>query len=121
MAERLKHQIPNPKHQGNAKSRSFGAILRNSRDTAWRRLIPSLPLAHSGELPVCVVRLPPGSAVSKADHATTASAIHDVQSALLDIERGFSDCFAQGRVRMSGAADVFGAAAEFDHRNGFGN
>jgi hypothetical protein len=43
------------------------------------------------------------------------SAVNDVQSALLDVERGFSDGFAQGGVRMSGAANIFGAAAEFDH------
>jgi len=39
----------------------------------------------------------------------------NVQSALLNIERGFSDGFAQSRMRVGGAADIFGAAAEFDH------
>ena len=43
------------------------------------------------------------------------SAVNDVQRPFFDIERGFSDGFAQGGVRMSRAADVFGAAAEFDH------
>ena len=42
-------------------------------------------------------------------------AIDDVQRPLFDIERGLSDSFAQGGVRMSGAADIFGASAEFDH------
>ena len=46
-------------------------------------------------------------------------AVNDVQRPLFDIERGFSDSFAQGGMRMSGAANVFGAAAEFNHRNGF--
>jgi hypothetical protein len=50
-----------------------------------------------------------------AANAAITSPIDDVQRALLDIERGFSDGFAQGGVRMSGAADIFGAAAEFDH------
>src|SRR5439155_9748055 len=35
------------------------------------------------------------------------SAVHNVESALLHVERGFFDCFAQGRMRMTGAADVF--------------
>ena len=41
--------------------------------------------------------------------------VNDVQCPLVDIERGFFDGFAQGGVGMSGAPDVFGAAAEFDH------
>ena len=56
-----------------------------------------------------------------AANAATTSPIDDVQRALLHIERGFPHGFAQSGVRMSGAADVFGAAAEFDHRNGLGD
>src|SRR5438552_13271627 len=48
------------------------------------------------------------------------SPINDVQSALLDVERGFANCFAQGRVRMTCTADVFRAATEFNYRNRFG-
>ena len=43
------------------------------------------------------------------------SAVDDVQRPFLDIKCGFSDGFAQSGVRMSGAADIFGASAEFDH------
>jgi hypothetical protein len=49
------------------------------------------------------------------------STIDDVHGALLHVERGFANCFAQGRVRMTRAADVFGAAAEFNYRNRFGD
>src|SRR5207249_4844745 len=56
-----------------------------------------------------------------AVNAATTSAIHDVQRAFFDIERGFPDSFAQGRMRMSGASDVFGAAGEFNYRDRFGN
>src|SRR6516165_1035429 len=42
-------------------------------------------------------------------------AVNDVQCPLVDIERCFFDGFAQGGVSMSGAPDVFGAAAEFDY------
>ena len=49
------------------------------------------------------------------------SPIDDMQRAFLHIERGFSDGFAQGGMRMSSATDVFGTAAEFNDRNSFGN
>src|SRR6266480_5394297 len=44
-----------------------------------------------------------------------------MQRALLHVERRFSDCFAQGGMRMGGAADILGAAAEFNHGNSFSN
>src|SRR5436309_9749885 len=47
--------------------------------------------------------------------------IYDVKRAFLDVERGFSDGFAQRGMRMTGTTDIFGAAAEFDHRNRFGD
>ena len=47
--------------------------------------------------------------------AESRSAIHDVQCSFLYIERRLSHSLAQRRVRMSGAPDVLGAAAEFDH------
>ena len=50
-----------------------------------------------------------------------ALAVDDVQRAFFDVERGFSHGFAQRWVRMAGAADVFGAPAEFNDRNGFGD
>jgi hypothetical protein len=60
--------------------------------------------------------------VSAADNATRyGSPIDDMQRTFFDIERGFSDCFAQGGMRVRGAADVFGAAAEFNYGNGFSN
>jgi hypothetical protein len=43
------------------------------------------------------------------------SAVHDVQRPFIDVERGFSHSLTQGRVRMGGTPDIFGAAAEFDH------
>ena len=43
------------------------------------------------------------------------SAVDDVQRAFLDVERGFPDSFGQGGVGMTSAADVFGAAAEFNY------
>ena len=46
--------------------------------------------------------------------AATTSAIDDVQSALLNIERGLPDGFAQGGMRMGGAADIFGAATKLN-------
>jgi hypothetical protein len=49
------------------------------------------------------------------------SAVDDVESALFHVQRGFSDCFAQGGMRVGGATDIFGAAAEFNYGNGFGN
>jgi hypothetical protein len=44
-----------------------------------------------------------------------------MERAFLDIQCGFSDCFAQGGMGMSSASDVFGGAAKFDYRNSFGN
>src|SRR5215470_5267162 len=97
MAEILEHQIRNPKHHKTSKS-----YFPNGNPTDF--------YGHGV-----------AAFVSNADYATITSAIHDVQGALFDIERGFSDCFAQRGVGMGGATDVFGAAAEFDHRNSFGN
>src|SRR6266404_5704665 len=47
--------------------------------------------------------------------------IHDVQSALLHVKRGFFDRFTQRWMGVTGAPEIFGAAAELDHRNGFGD
>jgi hypothetical protein len=68
----------------------------------------------------CVKHLLLNSAFAAANVATT-TAIHDFERALLDVERCFPDCFAQSRVRVTGAAEIFGAAAEFDYRNSFGD
>jgi hypothetical protein len=43
------------------------------------------------------------------------SAIYDVQRALFDVERGFADGFAQGRMRVTRAPDILGTAAKFDY------
>src|SRR4029077_7644659 len=51
----------------------------------------------------------------------TLLAVHDVQRAFFDIERGFFDGFAQGGMRMSSPAEIFRAATKFNHRNGFGD
>src|ERR1700730_11445535 len=47
--------------------------------------------------------------------------VHDVERAFFNVEGGLLDCFAQGRMGMSRAAEVFRAAAEFDHGSRFGN
>jgi hypothetical protein len=80
MAEILKHQIPNPKiaaanpsdvgYQETPNLEVQTATTRISRDVVQRSL--------------CQTSI----------YATTASAIHDVQRAFLDVERGFSDSFA---------------------------
>jgi hypothetical protein len=43
-----------------------------------------------------------------------------MQSALLDRKRGFFDRFAEGRMRVTSAAEIFGAPAKFDYGHGFG-
>ena len=53
--------------------------------------------------------------------AHAASAINDVQRPFLDIERGLFHGFAQSRVRMTGAPDIFGAASGFSDGNGLRN
>ena len=47
--------------------------------------------------------------------------VADVDGVFLDRERGFLDRFAQGRMRMHSAAEVFAAAAEFHHRDNLGD
>ena len=54
------------------------------------------------------------------DHLSQ-SAVPDMQGALLHGERGFFHGFAQGGMRVNGAAEIFRAAAEFHHRDGFRN
>ena len=49
------------------------------------------------------------------------SAVADVDGVFLDRERGFLDRFAQGRMRVDGAAEVFAAPAEFHHRDDLGD
>src|SRR5258708_29860101 len=47
--------------------------------------------------------------------------VADVDGVLLDRERGFLDRFAQGRMGVDGAAEIFAAPAKFHHRDDFGD
>ena len=48
-------------------------------------------------------------------------AIENVERAFLHVHRRFFHGFAQSRMRMTGAGEIFRAAAKFNHRNRFGD
>ena len=49
------------------------------------------------------------------DQVDTLLTINNMQRPFLHRECGFFDGFAQGRMRMTGPAEVFAAATEFDN------
>ena len=60
--------------------------------------------------------------LSRSEHDRShALPVNDVEGAFLDGERGFLDGFAQGWVRMAGAAEILGAATKFHDGCGFGD
>ena|GEM_PF-4594443 len=60
-------------------------------------------------------------ASSRSVEGSIKLTIYDVQGPFFDGERGFLDRFTQRWMRVTGAAEIFGAAAKFDHGDGFGD